>query len=115
MDMQKREEIKALIEKMLGGPVCAEAKAAASAFLRAVGTDAEDESAAALAKELREDITPIEGLLAFAHSQKAVDLFGEAAAKGFAAHAEQIAAAGARICDCPACTAAQKIVEALDG
>ena len=80
----------------------AEAKEAANAWLEAVGTEKEEE-----------DIMPIDGLIAFAGSDMGAKVFGDAA-KGVLAHAEEIKAAGAKYCDCPACAACEAILAKKD-
>lgn len=89
---------------------CAEAKEAANRFLAALGTAEEADAAKALMREAEEDIEPIDGLVAFAHSDAAAGIFGAEGAKAFAAHADELAAAGAKYCDCPACTACAAIL-----
>jgi len=90
---------------------CPEAKAAAQAWLDAVGTDNEKAETMKYLAELEEDITPIDGLLAFASSKEAAEIFGEEGAKGFLAHAQELKASGAKCCDCPACKAALAILD----
>ena len=90
---------------------CQEAKAAAQAWLAAAGTAEEAEETKKYLAELEEDITPIDGLIAFASSEGAKAEFGEEAANGLLAHAKEIRAKGARYCDCPACTAALAILD----
>ena len=84
----------------------AEAKEAANAWLEAVGTEK-------YIAELEEDIMPIDGLIAFAGSDMGAKVFGDAA-KGVLAHAEEIKAAGAKYCDCPACAACEAILAKKD-
>ena len=64
-----------LIEKikaMAAAPsCCAELKAAAAAYLNAVGTTDEKIAAKNLLAKMEEDITPIDNLVAFAHSEDA--------------------------------------------
>lgn len=93
---------------------CAEIKAAGERFLAALGTAEEAEATAALLREAEEDIEPIDGLLAFAHSDAAVGIFGAEGAKKFAAHADALAASGAKYCDCPACAACTAILAHKD-
>ena len=64
--------------------------------------------------ELEADIMPIDGLIAFAESDAGAQVFGADAAKNVAAHAKEIKAAGAKYCDCPACAAAEAILEKKD-
>lgn len=97
----------ALIEKikaMAAAPsCCAELKAAVQAYLDALGTADEKIAAQNLIAEIEADITTIDGLVAFAHSAHAVEVFGAAGAKKFAAHADELKAGGAKYCDCGAC------------
>ena len=54
---------------------------------------------------------PIDGLVAFAHSERAVEIFGAEGAKNFAAHADTLKASGAKYCDCPACSPAAEVLD----
>lgn len=54
---------------------------------------------------------PIYILINFAKSDKAIQYFGKDKANDVASHAEEIKSAGAKYCDCPACTAAMTILE----
>ena len=103
-----------LIEKvktMAAAPsCCAELKAASAAYLDAVGTAQEKVAAQNLIAEIKEDITPIDGLVAFAHSEHAKEIFGADGAKKFAAHADALKASGAKYCDCGACAPAVEIL-----
>ena len=104
---------KALIEKvkaMSAAPSCCpELMAAAQSYLSAVGTAKEKSAAQNLIAEIEEDITPIDGLVAFAHSDRAKEIFGEGQ-KNFAAHADELKASGAKYCDCGACAPALEIL-----
>lgn len=91
--------------------VSAEAKAAAEKWLAAVGTADEKEATKAYFAELEADIMPIDGLIAFAGSDAGVGVFGAETAKNILAHAEEIKAAGAKFCDCPACAAVKAILD----
>ena len=90
---------------------CAEAKEAAQGWLDAIGTDKETEMAEKMFAELEEDITPIDGLIAFAESEKAAEIFGENGAKELAASAREHKAAGGKNCNCVACAAVEAILE----
>lgn len=97
---------------LIAAPSCsAEAKAAAEKWLAAVGTADEAEATKAYVAELEADIMPIDGLIAFAGSEAGVGVFGAELAKNILAHAEEIKAAGAEYCDCPACAACKAILE----
>lgn len=93
---------------------CAEAKEAAQNWLDALGTDKEADAAKNLIAELEEDIMPIDGLIAFAGSETGAQVFGAEKAKNVLAHAEEIKAAGAKYCDCPACAACEAILAKKD-
>ena len=88
-----------------------EAKAAAQAWLDAVGTAQEAAETKKYIAELEGDIMPIDMLIAFAESDKGAAVFGADVAKKVAVHAKEIKAAGAKYCDCPACTAVAAILE----
>lgn len=109
----KKEVLKDTVEKtraLIDAPTCsAETKAAAQRWLAAVGTEAEQAETKAYIAELEEDIMPIDSLIGFARSAQGAAYFGAETAAGIAAHAEEIKAAGAKYCDCPACA----IVEAI--
>ena len=83
-----KEDIVAKVKEMIAAPSCCEdLKATANAWLYELGKDGEKHAAQNLIAEIEEDITPIEKLVPFAHSEIAVQLFGEEGAKNFAAHA----------------------------
>ena len=107
-----------LIEKvqaMAAAPsCCAKLKQAVKVYLDALGTDDENSAANNLIAEIEEDITTIDGLVAFAHSAHAVEIFGEEGAKKFAAHADELKASGAKYCDCGACAPAVEILANKD-
>lgn len=107
-----------LIEKaksMAAAPsCCAELKAAVQAYLDAVGTADEKIAAKNLIAEIEEDITPIDGLVAFAHSAHAVEVFGAEGAKKFAVHADELKTSGAKYCDCGACAPGLEILQNKD-
>ena len=97
---------------LIAAPSCsAEAKAAAEKWLAAVGTAEEAEATKAYVAELEADIMPIDGLIAFAGSEAGVGVFGAELAKNILTHAEEIKAAGAEYCDCPACAACKAILD----
>lgn len=111
----KQETLKFVKEQtaaLIAAPSCsAEAKAAAEKWLAAVGTADEAEATKAYVAELEADIMPIDGLIAFAGSEAGVGVFGAELAKNILAHAEEIKAAGAEYCDCPACAACKAILD----
>ena len=106
------EKVKALAKTY---SCCPELKAAVAAYVAAaVGTADEKVAAQNLIAEIEEDITPIDSLVAFAHSPYAVEKFGAEGAKNFAAHADELKAGGAKYCDCPACKLGLEILADKD-
>lgn len=106
-------EIRGKVQAMIdASSSCAELKAAGQAWLDAVGTDKEAKATADLLAEIDEDVTPIDGLIAFAGSEAGAQVFGDNAA-AILAHAKEIKAAGALYCDCPGCSAALAVKELL--
>ena len=88
-----KEQIIELAKQMTAAPsCCAPLKAATQAWLAALGTENEKELARKFIEELEGDITDIDNLVAFAHSDIAVKYFGEDGAKKFAAHAARVVA-----------------------
>ena len=112
MTQETLNYVKEQTAALIAAPSCsAEAKAAAEKWLSAVGTAEEAEATKAYVAELEADIMPIDGLIAFAGSEAGVGVFGAELAKNILAHAEEIKAAGAEYCDCPACAACKVILE----
>ncbi|MDO4545949.1 MAG: molecular chaperone Hsp90 [Bacillota bacterium] len=102
------EKTKALME----APTCSpETKEAAQSWLDAVGTDKEQAETKSYIQELEADIMPIDQLIGFAGSEAGAEYFGAETAAGIVAHAEEIKAAGAKYCDCPACAIVAEILE----
>lgn len=109
-----KEVLDFVVEKskeLIAAHTCsAEAREAAQAWINAVGTENEAEQTERYIAELEEDIVTVEGLEAFAESEMGAKVFGEDA-PNVAAHAREIKAAGAKYCDCPACTAVEAILQ----
>lgn len=114
MSKETLEFIQEKAKELIAAPSCsAEAKAAAEAWLAAVGTDNQAEETKKFIAEMEEDIIPIDGLIAFAESDAGAKVFGDKA-KGVAEHGKEIKAAGAKYCDCPACAAVEAILSKKD-
>lgn len=97
---------------LLAAPsACQEVKAAATAWLAAVGTEKEAEETAKYIAELEADIMSIDGLIAFGETQLALQIFGAEGVKGLKAHAQELKANGAQYCDCPACAPCKAILD----
>ena len=116
--MMNQEALQVIIDKthalMNAHSCCKEAKAAAQAWLDAIGTENEAEAAKKYVEELEADIMPIDNLIGFAGSEAGAAYFGAEKAAQIVEHAEQIKAAGARYCDCPACAIVAQILEKKD-
>ena len=83
--------------ELIGAPTCSsETKAAAEAWLNAVGTEQEAEETKKYIDELEADIMPIDNLISFAGSEAGAALFGADTAANIAVHAKEIKAAGAK-------------------
>lgn len=116
MDKQILDYVVEKTRELIEAPTCSgETKAAAQAWLEAVGTEREAEETKKYVAELEADIMPIDNLIAFADSEGGAKVFGAETAKSIAAHAKDIKAAGAKYCDCPACAAVEAILEKKDG
>ena len=111
MDAKTVDFITAKTHDLMATPSCnATLKTAAQASL-----DAADKEAAtpAYIEALKQGISTIDELLAFAGSEHAVQIMGADGAKQLLAHAKDIQAKGAKFCDCPACTADLAILREL--
>ena len=115
MNQEAVNFVKEKTEELIAAFSCsAEAKAAAQAWLDALGTERQEEETKKYITELEEDIVTGDDLIAFAESEAGAGVFGADHAKEVAAHAREIKAAGAKYCDCPACAAVEAILERKD-
>ncbi|MFR5078248.1 MAG: molecular chaperone Hsp90 [[Clostridium] innocuum] len=103
MDQKLMDAITEKTKELRDAVTCsAEAKAAAQAWLDAVGTQQIESMAyEADLKELEEDIVAIDDLIALAESEQGKQIFGEEKASQVAEHARKIKQEGAVYCDCP--------------
>ena len=105
-----KEVLSFIVEKtheLMNAASCSkEAKASAQTWLDAVGTENEAAATKTYIAELEADIMPVDGLIGFTESDMCAQVFG--------AHAKELKAAGAKYCDCPACAAAEAILEKKD-
>ena len=109
--MTKQELIETTGALIAAPSCCQELKAAAQAWLDAVGKDGEKAAAEAFLKELKDDVCTIDDALAFFGSPRAVEYFGEEKAKELDAVAKKVKADGGKWCFCPACAAGAKLLE----
>ena len=107
----KKGDIIELVKKMIAAPsCCAPLKKVGQEWLDAVGTADEKAAAQKLIAELEGDITDIDSLVGFAHSEQAKSYFG-ANYEGFVKHADELKASGAKFCDCGACAPGLEILK----
>lgn len=108
----KKADVIELAKKMIAAPSCYSGlKEIGQNWLDAIGTDSEKDAAQKLIAEIEADITEIDNLVAFAHSEIPAQMFGEEGAKKFAAHADELKASGAKFCDCGACAPGLEILK----
>lgn len=99
------------VEELLAAPSSSKATLDAAQGWKdaiAAGKDA-DEATKALLDAIDAHHTTVDELIAFA-SGAAKDLMGEEVAAGMLAHGQEIKAAGAKYCDCAACTATHELL-----
>ncbi|MCQ4636982.1 molecular chaperone Hsp90 [Anaerovorax odorimutans] len=115
MDKKTLDYVVEKTHELIDAQTCSsETRAAAQAWLDAVGTEQEAVETKKYIEELEADIMPIDTLIGFAESDAGAQVFGADKAKDVAAHAKEIKAAGAEFCDCPACVAVAAILEKKD-
>ncbi|BBF44852.1 methyl-accepting chemotaxis protein [Lachnospiraceae bacterium KM106-2] len=113
--MENKNSMVLKVNELMATPsCCAELKEAGQKWIDAIGTDQEKESANNLIKEISADILLVDDVINFTKSSMAAEQFGAERAKKIAKHAEEIKAAGAKYCDCPACTAGLEILQHKD-
>ena len=107
-----KQTLQKKIRDMAAAPsCCSKLKAEVQFYFAAVGTANEKLAAQNLIAEIQQDITPIDKLVEFAHSARAIQILGKDAAKKLSAHADALKASGAKYCDCGACAPALEILE----
>ena len=100
------------VKRMGAAKTCyPELKRAVQKYLIALGKPGEINAAKNLIAEMEEDIVPIDELVNFARSAKAIQILGKEGAKKLLAHVDKIHEDGAKHCDCQACTLAAEILE----
>ncbi|MGX8700077.1 molecular chaperone Hsp90 [Caproiciproducens sp.] len=115
MDQKVLRETVEHTHELMNAPSCSGgAKAAAQDWLDAIGTGREAAETKKYLDELEADVTPLDGLIALAESDIGIQKFGADTAGKIAAHARELKSAGAKYCDCPACSAGAAILEKKD-
>ena len=108
MEKSLQEFVTEQTKKVLAaGSCCQELKDVAQAWLDAAGTPGEAEATKKYIQELEEDVTTIDGLIAFAQTDLGKKYLGEDGADT----ARAAKAAGAVWCTCDACQAGGAILE----
>ena len=112
IDGTLRDKITEQVQELIKtGPCCPELKTEGKKWLEEAPSEAGDQ---ALISELKEDLTPLDGTIAFFESDAAISIFGSREAADKAVEAEKKRkAAGEKYCDCAACTIAAAILEEL--
>lgn len=108
VDMSHQTLIEKVKDMAVTPTCCPVLRQAAKTYLSAL--TAEKNAAKNLLKEIEADISDINHLVAFSHSDRAVEKFGAERAKIFAANADALKASGAKFCNCFACTTAREIL-----
>ena len=108
-----KEELNAVATKVAEAPSCyAGLKALIEAWEKAIGTADEKAAAEKLIEGLKECVTPIDGLIAFAGSPDGEKVFGgKEAAVATKKAAEDAKAKGEDTCICPACQSGKILLQ----
>ena len=107
-----QNELVRLVNEMISAPSCCkELQEAGRNWLSATDPEKKNAATAALLQEIREDVPPIEDVIAFFESPQGIQAFGPERAQAIASHAREVKARGGKWCDCPACAAGRKILE----
>ena len=107
-----QNELVRLVNEMISAPSCCkELQEAGRNWLSATDPEMKKAATAALLQEIREDVPPIEDVIAFFESPQGIQAFGPERAQAIASHAREVKARGGKWCDCPACAAGRKILE----
>ncbi|MCI6282863.1 heat-shock protein Hsp90 [Selenomonas sp.] len=99
-----KEELKAVATKVAEASSCyAGLKDLIVAWQKAIGTSGEKAAAEKMLAGLKECVTPIDGLIAFAGSPTGEQVFGKEGAASTLKAAQDAKANGEDTCICPAC------------
>ena len=116
MSAKQLDEVVHKTQELIKTPTfCQELKEMAEQWLKSVGSENEALMTQQYMAELKEDIMPIDNLIAFASSKDGQIYFGESKAKEIVRHSQEIQAQGAQYCDCPACAIVEDILKTLEG
>lgn len=112
LDVSQQTLIEKVKDMAVTPTCCPVLRQAAKAYLGAL--TAEKTAAKNLLAELEEDISDIDHLVEYLHSDQAVEKLGAERAKIYAASADALKASGAKYCNCFACTTAREVLEHKD-
>lgn len=105
---QLTQLVQALLDAPQSNPTV---KEFAQSWLDAEGTEKQAELTKQLVSVAEQNIALIDETIAFAGSERSVQILGEEGAANLLQHAKDIKAEGAKFCDCPGCVAAKKIID----
>ena len=100
-----------LAKELMEAPSCCEeARNACKKYLDSIGTPSEEECLEELIKEVKEDINTIDDTIGFMKSDVALNMLGEETRNMLLEKSLKAKENGAMYCDCPACAAAERII-----
>ena len=105
---QLTQLVQALLDAPQSNP---KVKEFAQSWINAEGKPEQEELTKQLVSVAEQNIALIDETIAFAGSERAVQLLGEEGAAKLLQHAKDIKSQGAEFCDCPSCTAAKNIID----
>lgn len=101
-------------KELINVPFCdSKVKAAAQSWLESVGTEKETDETKKYIAELEDGILSIDSAIAFAESDKGIQILGDEQAKNVAAHSRKRKSDGEKYCGCDACLTAAEILKAI--
>lgn len=90
---------------------CEELKDSCKKYLDSLGTKKEGSLLNSLIETVKESVTSIDDLIDFLDSDMGEKVFGKTKCKEMLKHSLEEKEKGEKYCDCPACTAARKILD----
>ena len=107
-----KAEIAEKVKELVGVPsCCAELKAVAGDWLKALGTAEEKTMSEKLIAELDADVQTIDEVIDLFSSAAGQQAVGAETAAQMVAHFKEVKAAGGKWCDCPACKIGRAILD----
>ena len=112
--MDKQTLLKKIFDMAMSPSCYPDLREVTKNYFSLLGSDKEKEAAQDFIAELQADVVPLEALLIFAHSNRAIEMLGAEHAKLFAANADALKAQGAKYCNCRACTIGLEVLQHKD-